>query len=84
MKRRRADLDSVFTAHATRKRESAAVQTAYSSWARATTSDARAAFAAYRLALDREELAADAYARLFDHARLRAELNAMALSGTTH
>ena len=80
MKRSRADLDSVFTAHATWRRESTAVQTAYSSWARATTSDARAAFAAYGLALDREELAADAYARLFDHARL----NAMALSGTTH
>jgi hypothetical protein len=51
------------------------VRAAYGKWARAATSDGWFAFAAYRVALDREERAADVYARLIPRARHRPELD---------
>jgi len=73
--RRRADIDDVVTAYAAWRRECAAVRAAYCRWARAATSDARLAFSAYRVALDREERAASVYARLLPCASRRVELD---------
>jgi len=73
--RRRADIDDVIAAYSAWKRECAGVRAAYNRWARAARSDARFAFASYRVALDREEQAATIYARLLPRARRRPELD---------
>jgi hypothetical protein len=73
--RRRADIDDVVAAYSAWRRESAGVRAAYGRWARAAMSDAHFAFAAYRVALDREERAADIYARLLPRAKRRPELD---------
>jgi len=73
--RRRAEIDDVVAAYAAWRCESAAVHAAYGRWARAATRDARFAFAAYRVALDREEDAANTYSRLIPRAQRRAELD---------
>jgi len=73
--RHQADIDDVVAAYSTWRLECAAVRAAYGRWARAAASDARCAFAAYRLALDREEQAAHVYARLVPRARRRPELD---------
>jgi hypothetical protein len=79
--RRRAQLDAVLAAYTAWRRECAAVRAAYLKWARAARSDAHVAFAAYRVALDREERAADIYARLLPRAQRGPELDvAMQLS----
>lgn len=72
--RRRADVDAVISAYSAWRQESAAVRTAYGRWTRAATRDAGVAFAAYQTALDREERAADLYARLLRRAPGRPEL----------
>jgi len=61
-RRRRTDIDNALAAYSAWRRECASVGDAYGRWRRATTSDARSAFAGYRLALDREERAAEIYA----------------------
>jgi len=73
--RRRADIDTVVAAYSAWRRECAAVRTAYGRWTRAARSDAWFAFAAYSAALDREQRAADTYARLLPRARRRPELD---------
>jgi len=73
--RRRAAVDDVVAAYSVWRDECAAVRSAYGRWARAPRSDACFAFAAYRVALDREEKAANVYARLLPRAQRRAELN---------
>ncbi len=73
--RRRADIDAVVVAYSVWRRECAGVRAAYGRWVRAATSDACFAFAAYRVALDREEQAADVYARLLPRAQRRPELD---------
>ena len=84
--RRRARIDAVVSAYANWRRECAAVRLAYRRWARGAGSDSCSAFAAYRLALDREERAAAVYARLlrrvrcwpeFEEARQLVELPAL-------
>ena len=67
--RRRAAIEAVFDAYSAWRRECIAVHGAYRRWARAATSDARFAFVAYRVALDREERAADLYAQLLSNAQ---------------
>lgn len=71
--RRRAEADAVVAAYSIWRRECAGVQTAYRRWMRAATSDAHSEFAAYRVALDREEQAADVYARVLPRAQGRSE-----------
>jgi len=73
--RRRADIDRVLAAYSAWRRECAAVRAAYGRWARSAKSDARVAFAAYRVALDREERAAAVYARLLPRAQGRPEFD---------
>ena len=73
--RRRADIDKILAAYSAWRHECAAVRTAYGKWVRATTSDASVAFAAYRVALDREQRAADIYARCLRGAHCRPELD---------
>jgi hypothetical protein len=73
--RRRAEIDAVVTAYAAWRRECAAVRAAYGRWTRAARRDACFAFAAYRVALEREERAADIYARLLPRAKRRPELD---------
>ena len=73
--RRRADIDDVVRAYWTWRRECAAARAAYRRWTHAAASDARCTFAAYRLALDREEWAADTYAGLLSGVRRRPELD---------
>jgi hypothetical protein len=73
--RRRAEIDAVLAAYAAWRRECAAVRAAYGRWARAARSDNCLAFAAYRVALDREQRAAAIYARLLPRARRRPELD---------
>ena len=73
--RRRRDIDVAIAAYSAWRRESAAVRDAYRSWMRAARADASFAFATYRLALDREERAARAYARRLSRAQGRPELD---------
>jgi hypothetical protein len=73
--RRRAEIDAVLAAYSAWKRECSAVGAAYGRWKRAARSDALAAFAAYRVALEREERAADTYARLLPRAQRRPEFD---------
>jgi len=73
--RRRADIDAVLAAYSDWKRECAAVRDAYGRWGRLAKRDARYGFAAYRAALDREERAADSYARLLRGIRPWPELD---------
>ena len=73
--RRRADIDDVLSAYSAWRRECAAVRAAYGRWVRAATSDAWFAFTAYVAALDREERAAEIYARLLPRAQRWPELD---------
>jgi len=73
--RRRAQLDAVVAAYVAWQRECAAVRAAYGTWKRAAKADASAAFASYRLALDREERAARDYACLIPRVRHRPDLD---------
>lgn len=73
--RRRAEIDAVLSAYSAWQRESSAVRAAYGGWKRAARTDAVSAFAAYRVALDREERAADTYARLLPRAQRRPEFD---------
>jgi hypothetical protein len=73
--RRRAEIDAVLAAYSGWKRECSAVGAAYGRWKRAARSDGLAAFAAYRVALEREERAADTYARLLPRAQRRPEFD---------
>ena len=73
--RRRAAIDDVVGAYWAWRGECAAVRSAYGRWARAATGDASFAFAAYRMALDREERAADIYCRLLPRVRRRPDLD---------
>ena len=73
--RRRAETDAVVAAYSAWRRECAGVRAAYGRWKRAARRDACSAFAAYRVALDREERAADIYARLLPRAKRRPELD---------
>ena len=72
---RRAEIDDVVAAYSAWRRESAAVRAAYGRWVRAATRDARFAFTAYRVALDRQEDAANTYAQVLPRAQRRAELD---------
>ena len=71
--RRRADVDSVLAAYSAWRCECAAVRAAYRRWASAAMRDA--CFAAFRVALDREERAAARYARLLSRSRRLSELD---------
>jgi hypothetical protein len=71
--RRRADVENAVSAYRAWRRECAAVRAAYGRWTRAAKTDAWSAFAAYRVALEREERAADMYARLLPRAQRRPE-----------
>jgi hypothetical protein len=73
--RRRAEINAVVAAYSAWRRECAGVRAAYCRWTRAARRDACFAFAAYRLALDREQHAADVYARLLPRAHRRPELD---------
>jgi len=73
--RRRADVKNAVVAYAAWRSECAAVRAAYGKWGRAAASNACLAFVAYRVALDREERAADAYARLLPRVQRRPELD---------
>jgi len=74
--RRRAEIDAVLAAYSAWRQECALVRAAYGQWARAATTDSRrAAFTTYRVALEREERAADRYARLLDSVESRPELD---------
>lgn len=57
-------VDDAVLAYVEWREECTAVGNAYDWWAIASAEDARRAHAAYRAALDREEAAADRYARL--------------------
>ena len=63
-RRQRAQVEAMVAAYLSWQLESAAVRATYRHWKPACKSDAYLAFAAYRQALDREEQAANAYARL--------------------
>lgn len=69
------DLDDVVAAYRIWRYESAAVHSAYRTWQCAPARDARKTFAAYQIALDCEEEAAQSYARILDHARHRPEID---------
>ena len=71
--RRRADVDKAVSAYSAWRCECAAVRAAYGRWTRAARRDAWSAFAAYRVALEREERAANIYAGLLPRARRRPE-----------
>ena len=73
--RRRADVDSVLAAYSAWKCECAAVGAAYGRWKRGATRDACVTAAAYLAALDREERAAERYARILGRAGGRPELD---------
>jgi hypothetical protein len=73
--RRRAEVDAAVAAYSAWTLECAAVRAAYGRWARAATKDASVAFVAYRVALDREQVAADVYAGLLPRAQRRPELD---------
>lgn len=74
-RRRRADIDMVIAAYSAWRAECDTVRNAYVRWVRAATNDAHLAFTAYRSALDREERAAEIYARLLPRAQPRSELD---------
>jgi hypothetical protein len=57
-------LDAVVAAYSARRLECVAVRAAYGPWVRAARSDPGSAFAADRVAVDREEQAVRVYARL--------------------
>jgi hypothetical protein len=61
--RERQIVDDAVLAYVGWREECAAVWNAYDWWASAPAEDARRAHAAYRAALDREEAAANVYAR---------------------
>ena len=61
---RRRDADHAFDAYVCWREECVAVDRAYSAWTSARLADAALAFDAYTDALDREEWAANIYARL--------------------
>ena len=67
--RRRTNIGAVLAAYGIWRCESAAVQAAYRAWLCAPSSNAFLAFEAYWTALDREERAAQIYARLLHRAR---------------
>jgi hypothetical protein len=67
--RRRGDLDAIVVAYSNWRGECAAVRSAYHAWSRAMPGDASLAFAWYRTAVDREERAANVYARLLGRLR---------------
>lgn len=73
--RRRADVDSVLAAYSAWRAECAAVRAAYGRWARGARRDVDVTVAAYLAALDREERAAERYARLLVRARGRPEID---------
>lgn len=60
--RRREAFDAAFDAYLDWRELCDAVQGAYAQWTRSGRADAAQAFRAYERALDREEIAADAYA----------------------
>ena len=59
-------MDETVLAHMKWRAECTAVWEAYGRWASAPASDSAAAHAAYRAALDREDAAADVYAKLIE------------------
>ena len=71
--RRHKDIDVVVAAYSAWRLESAEVRAAYRKWSRGSTSEAAVAFAAYRVALDREERAAEAYIQVLPRASRRPE-----------
>jgi len=71
--RRRALVESAVAAYTKWRRECAAVGNAYRRWVIASALDRPLAFDAYTAALDREEDAAQLYARLMRRAGRRAE-----------
>ena len=73
--RRRADVDDVVAAYSAWRGECAAARAAYRRWGRGARRDAWFECAAYLAALDREERAAEVYARLLARAQLRPELD---------
>ncbi|HUA48560.1 MAG TPA: hypothetical protein VMA77_25220 [Solirubrobacteraceae bacterium] len=73
--RRRSEVDEVLAAYSAWRHESAGVRAAYGRWARSAKQDAWFAFAAYRVALDREERAAAVYAQLLPRAERRPEFH---------
>lgn len=58
------DLDDVVAAYRVWRHESAAVHSAYGAWLRAPAREAHNTFSTYVVALDREERAAQTYARV--------------------
>ena len=66
--RQRAVVDATVAAYSNWRGECAAVRNAYRSWASARVVDKPLAFVAYNAALDREEGAANLYARLLRRA----------------
>jgi hypothetical protein len=60
--RERRLADALIDLYAAWREECSAVQIAYEDWREAATEDREAAFAAYNLALDREERASNVYA----------------------
>ena len=66
--RQRAAVDAMVAAYSDWRRECAAVRNAYRSWTSARAVDKSLAFGAYDAALDREERAAELYARLLRRA----------------
>jgi hypothetical protein len=68
---KRAEVDAVVAAYRNWRCQSAGVRAAYRTWLCGPASDARAAFAAYGAALDREERAADIYAQCLAATRHR-------------
>jgi len=69
------DVDYVLAAYMAWKAECAGVRAAYKNWTRAAMSDTCLAFAAYRVALDREERAAAIYSRRLSRATCRPEID---------
>lgn len=67
--RRRAAIQAVVDAYSAWRRECIAVHGAYGRWVRAARRDSYSAFVAYRVALDREERAADMYVQLLSRAQ---------------
>jgi len=68
--RRSADVNAALVAYSNWRAQCGEVRTAYRAWVRAAPEQASLAFASYRLAVDREELAAEAYAERLRSTRL--------------
>jgi hypothetical protein len=64
MPTRKRLVDDLVDAYVAWREECRAVEDAYRGWVRAAAADSTFAFAAYRMALDREELASGVYADL--------------------